>query len=214
MKTTTVMSSLALLAPSALAQGDADTEGSTIVWPNLHFGLMYCDNGLEGYGWPDRTHEGSTNWNLIGMFPGGAPNITATTPNLYTLPQGGYPFHRYEGWNSSAFFWSDPAQFPNYPRGWLDIHIPASAHGSKSYVQAGTISFEGKEFNCQMENENLFTGGGTECRATNREFCAGYSHCAIRYTCRREKFPADKSCAGSQANTCYPSWDRDAGPVI
>ncbi|KAH8719493.1 hypothetical protein GQ44DRAFT_741841 [Phaeosphaeriaceae sp. PMI808] len=167
-------------------------------WPQLHFGLLEYP-----------THEGHVSWNLAGMFPNGDPR-PASTPNttfIYTLPQDGYPYHKYEGWNTTAFFWADPSQLKDYPRGWLDIQIPASAKGMKSGIQAGTIRFEGVEFNCQRENSNLFMGGGIECRETDREFCAGYTYCQLRYMCRREKWPVDKSCVGSQAHFCYPSWD-------
>jgi hypothetical protein len=207
MKSVTIVSSLAILLSSgALAQ-----EGTTVFWPNLHFGLLECDNGLEQYGWPDVSHEGRATWNLVGMFPNGFPRAGYPDVNstyLYQLPQGGYPYQKYEGWNSSAFFWADPDQLKDYPRGWLNIHIPLSAKGMKTEIQAGTIDFEGTEFNCRRENTNLFLGGGTECRASNREFCAGYNYCQLRYMCRREKWPVDKSCVGSQANFCYPSWDR------
>jgi hypothetical protein len=225
--TSVACSSVVFLASCTSAQN-----GTTLFWPKLHFGLLECDNGLEQYGWPDPNHEGRVSWNLVGMFPRGDPRPTdANSTYIYTLPQGGYPYHKYEGWNSSAFFWADPDQLKDYvsrsctnskavcktaltfhvtlwqPRGWLDIKIPASAKGMKTNIQAGTIAFEGVEFNCQRENTNLFMGGGVECRASNREFCAGYTYCQVRYMCRREKWPTDKSCVGSQANFCYPSWD-------
>ncbi|KAH7410122.1 hypothetical protein DE146DRAFT_674886 [Phaeosphaeria sp. MPI-PUGE-AT-0046c] len=203
MKSVVLLSSVALLSSGVSAQN-----GTTLFWPKLHFGLLECDNGLEQYGWPDVNHEGSATWNLVGMFPKGDPRPTdLNSTYIYTLPQGGYPYHKYEGWNSSAFFWADPDQLKDYPRGWLHITIPASAKGMKTEIQAGTIEFEGTEFNCRRENTRLFLGGGTECRASNREFCAGYNYCQLRYMCRREKWPADKSCIGSQAHFCYPSWD-------
>tara|TARA_R110002003_G_scaffold106_18_gene8872 strand:+ start:9957 stop:10595 length:639 start_codon:yes stop_codon:yes gene_type:complete len=206
MKSAVILSTLVpFYASTVSAQGN-----TTTFWPNLHFGLLECDNRLEQYGWPDPNHSGSAGWNLVGMFPVGDPRQT-NAPNstfIYTLPQGGYPYHKYEGWNSSAFFWADPGQLKDYPRGWLDIKIPASAKGMKSGIQAGTISFEQVEFNCERENTSLFLGGGIECRKSNREFCAGYTYCQLRYLCRREKWPADRSCVGSgQQAFCYPGWD-------
>jgi hypothetical protein len=204
MKPSCILSSLALF----LASGTAAQNGTTLFWPKLHFGLLECDNGLEQYGWPDPNHEGHATWNLVGMFPRGDPRPTdLNSTYIYTLPQGGYPYHKYEGWNSSAFFWADPDQLKDYPRGWLKIYIPASAKGMKTNIQAGTVDFEGVEFNCERENTALFMGGGSECRASNREFCAGYNYCQLIYTCRREVWPADKGCVGSEKNFCYPSWD-------
>jgi hypothetical protein len=49
------------------------------------------------------------------MFPLGDPRPTdLNSTYIYTLPQGGYPYHKYEGWNSSAFFWADPDQLKDY----------------------------------------------------------------------------------------------------
>jgi hypothetical protein len=210
------MVSFSLTASSILflASGISAQPGTSLFFPNLHFGLLECSNYLEQYGWPDVNHEGAAGeatWNLVGMFPEGQPRAGWPNPNstwLYQLPQDGFPYKKYEGWNSSTFFWADPDQLKNYPRGWLQIHIPASAKGMKTEIQAGTITFEGTEFQCARQNMALFLGGGSECRATNREFCAGYTYCQMRYMCRREVWPADKNCVGSQANFCYPQWDN------
>lgn len=200
------MKSIAILLP--LLSHLSPAQSTSPSYPSLHFGLLECDNHLTQYGWPDPTHPGPASWNLVGMFPKGEPRAgwpDNSTTYLYSLPQNGFPYQKYEGWNSTAFFWADPDQLKDYPRGWLDIHIPTSAKGMKTGIQAGTVHFEGQEFNCRRENMNLFLGGGSECK--ERELCAGYTYCQLRYLCRREVWPADKNCVGSQATNCYPQWD-------
>jgi len=97
-----------------------------------------------------------------------------TTAGRISVPQ-------IRGLELECVFWADPDQLNDYPRGCLDITIPASAKGMKTEIQAGTIAFEGVEFNCRRENTQLFIGGGVECRFSKCEFCAGYTYCQLRY---------------------------------
>lgn len=204
MKPIPFISSLALLLAS-----HTFAQNTTAPYQNLHFALLECDNHLTQYGYKDPSHPTNIAWNLIGMFPTGDPRSVPATQRpgpYYSLPQNGVPYQKYEGFNSTVFFWNDLRENPS---GWLHLGIPESARGKKTDVQAGTAVFEGVEFNCARDYGALFRAGGEKCLESNPNFCAPATYCQIRYVCRREKWPVDRDCVlPSSKPFCYPHWDR------
>ncbi|KAF2477231.1 uncharacterized protein BDR25DRAFT_209136 [Lindgomyces ingoldianus] len=131
----------------------------------LSFQLMQCSNGLDSTHDPDASPPGSAR--LWGVITLSAPN----TSTQFATPQGSIPYHRWEAFNTSAFFYNTV----DAPRGFVHVQIPTEAKGYKAYVAAGKVVFEGVDFPCRKEYGRGVYGGGA------KSFDGGrYVYCSLR----------------------------------
>ena len=187
-----------MLSSALLLLTTAQTPPSTF---DLEFHLASCSNNANPSKDPNTVNNTVRTWSHIGLY---SPN----TPQKwqYTLPQSATPYQRWEGFNTSAYFWAD---VPN-PRGFLYVHIPAEAASYKIGVEAGKVVFEGREFPCQKMFGYPAWGGA--CFGGDYEYCAGYTMCHERFVCKAFSPPLSKdkdvTCNPRPGQYCYPYWNE------
>lgn len=175
------------------------TNGTIPTNLDLEFHLVQCTDNFNTMNPATRT------WSYVGLYSPHTPQQWQ-----YSMPLSAMPYQRYEGHETSAYFW---AEAPN-PRGFLHVQIPAEAATYKTDVEAGKVVFEGKEFPCQKKY-GLPTWSGAVCEKADYEFCAGYMTCHQRFVCKTYDPPlekdADKVCIPPTHgwDMCYPYWNPE-----